>query len=92
LNKSELVTAIAEKANLEKNKTEVFLNNFVSVVIEAVAGGEKVQLIGFGTFESKHREGRTGRNPRNGKEIEIPASNSPSFKAGQAFKDAVNKK
>ena len=90
MNKSELVTAIAEKTGLEKNKVENFLNAFTEVVTKDVAGGNKVQLVGFGTFEKRHREARTGRNPKTGEEIKIAAVDVPAFKPGKLFKDAVS--
>lgn len=89
MNKAELITAIAEKTGLEKNKIESFLNAFTEAVTEDVAAGNKVQLVGFGTFEKKHREARTGRNPKTGEEIEIAAVDVPVFKPGKLFKDAV---
>ena len=90
MNKSELISAIAESANMEKNKVEVFLNSFVEVVEKVVASGDSVQLVGFGTFEKRHRESRTGRNPQTGEELTISASDVPVFKAGKNFKDIVN--
>ena len=89
MNKAELVTAISERTGLEKNKVESFLNAFTEVVTEDVAVGNKVQLVGFGTFEKRHREARTGRNPKTGEEIKIPAVDVPGFKPGKQFKDAV---
>ena len=91
MNKTELVAGVAEKAGLTKKDAEKAVNALVDCVQQALAGGEKVQLIGFGTFEVKKRAARKGRNPRTGQDIEIPASSSPSFKAGKALKDAVNK-
>ncbi len=90
MNKSDLISAIAESANMEKNKVEVFLNSFVEVVEKVVASGDSVQLVGFGTFEKRHRESRTGRNPQTGEELTISASDVPVFKAGKNFKDIVN--
>ena len=90
MNKSDLISAIAENANMEKNKVEVFLNSFVEVVEKVVASGDSVQLVGFGTFEKRHRESRTGRNPQTGEELTISASDVPVFKAGKNFKDIVN--
>ena len=90
MNKSDLISAIAESANMEKNKVEVFLNSFVEVVERVVASGDSVQLVGFGTFEKRHRESRTGRNPQTGEELTISASDVPVFKAGKNFKDIVN--
>lgn len=91
MNKSELVTSMAEKSGLTKKETETFLKAFVDSVEEALAKGEKVQLVGFGTFETRERAARTGRNPRTKEEIQIPASKVPVFKAGKEFKDIVNK-
>ena len=92
MNKSELVDQIAEKSSLSKKDSEKALNTFIEAVTEAVAKDDKVQLIGFGTFERRRREERAGRDPRTGEAITIPASNSPAFKAGKVFKDAVNQK
>ena len=92
MNKSELVTSIAEKSNLTKKDAELALNGFLSSVEEALASGEKVQLVGFGTFEVRERKAREGRNPRNPEEvIKIPASKAPVFRAGKALKETVNK-
>ncbi|NMW85168.1 HU family DNA-binding protein [Peptoniphilus sp. AGMB00490] len=92
MNKSELVANIAEKAGLTKKDAEQALNGFISSVQEALAKGEKVQLVGFGTFEVRQRKAREGRNPRNPEEvIKIPASKAPVFRSGKALKEAVNK-
>lgn len=92
MNKAELVTSMAEKSNLTKKDTESALNAFMKAVEEALASGEKVQLVGFGTFEVRQRKAREGRNPRNPEEvIQIPASKAPVFKAGKALKEVVNK-
>ena len=92
MNKAELITAVAEKTGTTKKEAEVAVNAFVSSIEEALKKGEKVQLIGFGTFEVRERKARTGRNPRKpGEVIEIAASKAPVFKAGRALKDAVNK-
>ena len=92
MNKNELVTAIAEKTNATKKDAEAGLNAVIAAITEALAAGEKVQLIGFGTFETKERAAREGRNPRKpGETIKIPACKAPAFKAGKALKDAVNK-
>ncbi len=91
MNKTELVEKIAEKSDLSKKDAEKALNAFIDAVTEAVAKDDKVQLIGFGTFERRRREERAGRDPRTGNPITIPASNTPAFKAGKAFKEAVNK-
>ena len=91
MNKAELVVAIAEKAELSKKDTEKALKAFIDVVTEERVKGEKVQLVGFGTFEVSERPARTGRNPQTKKAIKIPASKAPKFKAGKALKDVVNK-
>lgn len=92
MNKAELLTKMAEKSQLTKVESERALNAFIETVTEALADNEKVQLVGFGTFESRERKARSGRNPRNPKEvIEIPASKAPVFKAGKSLKEAVNK-
>ena len=91
MNKSELIVALAQKADLTKKDAEKALNAFVDVVTDALKAGEKVQLVGFGTFETKDRPARTARNPRTGEEIEIAASKTASFKVGKALKDAVSK-
>ena len=90
MNKSELIVALAEKAAISKKDAEKVLNAFVDSVSGSLAKGEKVQLIGFGTFDVKKRPARTARNPRTGAEIKIAASMTPSFKAGKALKDQVN--
>lgn len=91
MNKVELVAAVAEKAELSKKDAEKAVAAVLAAVEEAVAAGEKVQLVGFGTFEIRERAARTGRNPQTGAEIKIAASKQPVFKAGKAFKDAVAK-
>ncbi len=92
MNKAELVAAIAEKTDLKKKDAEMAVSAFVSSVEEALVKGDKVQLIGFGTFEVRERKARQGRNPRKpGEVIKIAASKAPVFKAGKALKDAVNK-
>jgi len=92
MNKAELIASIAEKAGLTKKDTEMALNSFVTSIEESLLAGEKVQLVGFGTFDVKERKARQGRNPRNPEQvIEIPASKAPVFKAGKALKDLVNK-
>ena len=92
MNKTELVAKVAEKAGLTKKDAEKAVNALFASVEEALVGGDKVQMIGFGTFEVKARAARTGRNPQTGDEIKIPASKNPVFKAGKALKEAVNKK
>lgn len=92
MNKAELVAAVAAKTNFTKKDAEVVINALLMSVEEALVKGEKVQLIGFGTFETRKRKAREGRNPRKPEEtIKIPASKAPVFKAGKALKDAVNK-
>ena len=92
MNKAELIAAIAAKTGETKKAAEEAVNAFVSVVTEALAKGEKVQLVGFGSFEVRKRAARKGRNPQTKEEIKIPASKAPVFKAGKALKDLVNKK
>ncbi len=91
MNKVELVAAVTEKSGLTKKDAEKAVAAVLESVIDAVAAGEKVQLVGFGTFETRSRGERTGRNPRTKETITIPASKQPVFKAGKAFKDAVAK-
>ena len=91
MNKSEMVAALAEKAALSKKDAEKVLGAFVDVINESLVKGDKVQLIGFGTFDVKDRPARKARNPRTGEEIKIAASKAPVFKAGKALKDKVNK-
>ncbi|MDQ0509055.1 DNA-binding protein HU [Aedoeadaptatus ivorii] len=92
MNKSELISSIAEKSNLSKKDAENALNGFLSTIEEALSKREKVQLVGFGTFEVRDRKAREGRNPRNPEEvIKIPASQAPVFRAGKALKESVNK-
>ncbi len=91
MNKAELVSSMAEKSGLTKKDAEVALNAFMKSVEESLKAGEKVQLVGFGTFDVRERKSRKGRNPRNPKQvIEIPASKAPVFKAGKALKELVN--
>ena len=92
MNKSDLVAAIAAKTGATKKDAEATLNAFVNVVSETLAKGDKVQLVGFGSFEVRKRAARKGRNPQTKEEIKIPASKAPVFKAGKALKDLVNKK
>ena len=88
MNKVELIAAVVEKSGLTKKDAEKAVSAVLESVTEAVAGGDKVQLVGFGTFEVRAREARTGRNPRTKEAITIPASKQPVFKAGKAYKDA----
>lgn len=90
MNKTELVAAMADKAELSKKDSEKALKAFIDVVTEELKKGEKIQLVGFGTFETSKRAARTGKNPQTGKEISIPASIAPKFKAGKALKEVVN--
>lgn len=90
MNKTELVSAMADKANLSKKQSEEALKAFVDIVTKELKKGEKVQLVGFGTFEVAQRAARTGRNPQTGATMKIKASKAPKFKAGKALKDAVN--
>ena len=93
MNKAELIASIAEKSSLTKKDAEAALNAFMRSVEESLAKGEKVQLVGFGTFEVRDRKAREGRNPRNPEEvIKIPASKAPVFKAGKSLKEIVNVK
>lgn len=90
MNKAELVSAIAAKSELSKKDCEAALNGFISTVEETLEKGDKIILVGFGTFEVRERSERKGRNPRTGEEMVIPASKVPSFKAGKKFKELVN--
>ena len=89
MNKKELVAAVAEQAGLKKVDAEKAIEAFTAVVEGALKAGDKVQLVGFGSFEVKERAARTGRNPSTKEPVEIPASKAPAFKAGQAFKEAI---
>lgn len=91
MNKAELVTAIAEKSELSKKDAEKALKAFTDVVAEELKKGNKIQLVGFGTFEVAKRAAREGRNPQTGKAMPIPESLAPKFKAGKALKDEINK-
>jgi len=91
MNKAELINAAAEKTGLSKKDTEAVVSAAIEVITEALAQSEKVQLVGFGSFEVKSRAARIGRNPRTKEQIEIPASKTPVFKAGKALKDTVSK-
>ena len=92
MNKAELIAAIAAKTGETKKGAEEAVNAFVDVVVDALVKGDKVQLVGFGSFEVIKRAARKGRNPQTKEEIKIPASKAPVFKAGKALKDLVNKK
>ncbi len=91
MNKAELITKISETGDMSKKSAEVALNAFKEAVMGALEKGEKVQLVGFGTFEVRKRAARAGRNPRTKEVIQIPASQVPVFKPGKDFKDVVNK-
>ena len=91
MNKSELVNALSEKTGCTKKASEESLNALLEVIKEALVKGDKVQLVGFGSFETKTRAARKGKNPQTGAEMKIPACKAPVFKAGKALKDIVNK-
>ncbi|MBO6299019.1 MAG: HU family DNA-binding protein [Lachnospiraceae bacterium] len=90
MNKTELIAAIADKAGLTKKDAEEVVNAFTDTVTKALKKGDKVQLVGFGTFEVTKRGARTGRNPQTGETMKIAATKAPKFKPGKAFKDALN--
>ena len=90
MNKSDLIAAVAAKTGETKKSAEASVNAFVEVVTKALTKGDKVQLVGFGSFEVRKRAARKGRNPQTGKEMKIAAKKAPVFKAGKALKDAVN--
>lgn len=90
MNKTELIAAVAEKAEISKKDAEKALKAFTDVVTDELVKGEKVQLVGFGTFEVSERAEREGRNPKSGEPMTIAASKSPKFKAGKALKDMLN--
>lgn len=92
MNKAELVAEVSEKAGLTKRDAEAAVKAVVDCITEALVDGDKVQLVGFGTFEVRERAARFGRDPRTGESMEIAASKAPAFKAGQGLKDAVNGK
>ncbi len=92
MNKSELIAAVASKAEIAKKDADAAVNATIDAITEALKNGDKIQLVGFGTFEVRERGARTGRDPRTNKEIAIPASKAPAFKAGKALKDIVNGK
>ena len=91
MNKSELIAAVAKQADLTKKDAEAAVNAVTDAITGALKAGDKVQLVGFGTFETRARAARTGKNPRTGAAIKIAASKVPAFKAGKALKDTVNK-
>ena len=90
MNKTELIAAVAERAELSKKDAEKAVKAFTDVVAEELVKGEKIQLVGFGTFEVSERKEREGRNPKSGEKMTISASKTPKFKAGKALKDQVN--
>ena len=92
MNKTELVEAVVKKTGLSKKDAGAALQAVIDAVVGAVAKKKKVQLVGFGTFESRKRKARTGKNPRTGEALKIAAATIPAFKPGKAFKDAVNSK
>jgi DNA-binding protein HU-beta len=92
VNKADLIAALAEKTGNTKKDAEIFVSEFLGIIQSELVKGDKVQLIGFGTFETRHRKARQGRNPRKPDEVmEIKAATAPYFKAGKALKEAVNK-
>ena len=91
MNKTELIAEVANKAGLSRKDAEKALGAVVETITEAVVKGDKVQLVGFGSFETKQREARTGRNPKTKETIEIPATRVPVFKAGKALKEKIDK-
>ena len=91
MTKTELIAAVAEKAGIEKKTAEVAVKAAIDTISETLVSGDKIQLVGFGTFEARKRGARVGRNPQTKETIKIPASKVPAFKAGKGFKDAVAK-
>ncbi|MCL1807901.1 MAG: HU family DNA-binding protein [Oscillospiraceae bacterium] len=91
MNKAELTNAVADKTGLTKKDSDAVITAVFEVIEGALASGDKVQLVGFGSFEVKHREARVGRNPKTRESINIAATNSPVFKPGKALKESVNK-
>ncbi|MGM9662739.1 MAG: HU family DNA-binding protein [Oscillospiraceae bacterium] len=91
MNKAELISAVAEKTGMSKKDTESVVSAVLDTIVAAMADGEKVQLVGFGSFEVKKRAERIGRNPKTKESIQIPASKVPAFKAGKAMKESVAK-
>ena len=90
MNKTQLIEAVASKSNLTKKDAEAAVNALTSAIVDALKAGDKVQLIGFGTFEAKTRGARQCRNPRTGETVNVAACKTPAFSAGKAFKDALN--
>lgn len=89
MNKTELIAAVAEKADLSKKNAEVAVAAVIDSIVESLKKGDKVSLLGFGTFEVRERAARTGKNPQTGEAIKIAATKAPAFKAGKAFKEAI---
>lgn len=92
MNKSDFIVKVAEKAEIDKKEAEKVVSAVFDTIVETVANGDDIRIVGFGTFESRERKERTGVNPRTKEQITIPASKIPAFKAGKAFKDAVEAK
>lgn len=92
MNKADLVAKVAKEAKLTKASAEKGLNTTLAIIKKTLVGGERIVLVGFGSFDVAHRKARKGRNPSTGKEIKIPASRVPRFRAGKALKEAINKK
>ena len=92
MNKADLIAKVAEKSSLSKKDSEKAVSAIVDAIVEAVAAGEKVQIVGFGTFEQRERKERSGVDPRTHEKLIIPASKVPAFKAGKSFKETVDKK
>jgi DNA-binding protein HU-beta len=90
MNKAELISVVAKKTNLTKKETELVLTTILETIIDVVASGEKLSLVGFGAFELRERKSREGRNPKTGEKIEIPASKLPAFSVGKFFKKRLN--
>ena len=89
MNKTELIAAVAEKTDLSKKDADAAVSAVLGAITDALKAGDKIQLVGFGTFEVRNRAAKQGRNPRTGETMTVPASNVPAFKAGKALKDAV---
>ena len=89
MNKNELIAAVAERANMTKKESEIAVSAMIDAITDALCDGDKVQLVGFGSFEVKKREARVGRNPKTKEPIEIPATKVPVFKAGKLLKDSI---
>ena len=91
MKKTELIAAVAEKTGISKKDAEAAVAATFDIIVDSIVAGDKIQIVGFGTFERRERNARIGVDPRTNAKIEIPASKVPAFKAGKAFKDAVNK-